>query len=93
MKKKYPLERLLQEYNLDILDLESKEGLKSSSLYNLKARNVSVTNYKFEVIIALSSLLNLTLDEVFKKLCRYEVEFELGKIIGEEELHSLVEKG
>ncbi|WP_394355641.1 hypothetical protein [Listeria ivanovii] len=83
----------MQEYNYDILDLEREEGLKSSTLYNLKYRNDSVTSYKLEVIIALSSLLNLTLDEVFTKLCRYEVEYELSQLIGEDETNLLLERG
>ncbi|EAD4839243.1 hypothetical protein WO46_15215 [Listeria monocytogenes] len=90
MKSNYPLDRLLKEYNYDVLDLE-KEGLKSSSLYNLKSRNVSVTNYKLELIIALASLLNLTLDDVFQKLCLYEAEYELEKLIGEEAFSTMLE--
>ncbi|EAE7928140.1 hypothetical protein JR632_002908 [Listeria monocytogenes] len=91
MKSNYPLDRLLKEYNYDVLDLEKEEGLKSSSLYNLKSRNVSVTNYKLELIIALASLLNLTLDDVFQKLCLYEVEYELEKLIGEEAFSTMIE--
>ncbi|EHB5426594.1 hypothetical protein JXU95_002903, partial [Listeria monocytogenes] len=87
----YPLDRLLKEYNYDVLDLEKGEGLKSSSLYNLKSRNVSVTNYKLELIIALASLLNLTLDDVFQKLCLYEAEYELEKLIGEEAFSTMIE--
>lgn len=93
MMKKYPLERLLQEYNYSMLDVEREEGLKSSTLYNLKYRNDSVTDYKLEVIIALSSLLNLSLDDVFAKLCRYEVEYELSQLIGEDETNLLLERG
>ncbi|EHC5262623.1 TPA: hypothetical protein IQA23_002920 [Listeria monocytogenes] len=91
MKSNYPLDRLLKEYNYDVLDLEKEEGLKSSSLYNLKSRNVSVTNYKLELIIALASLLNLTLDDVFQKLCFYEAEYELEKLIGEEAFSNMIE--
>ncbi|MBC1453240.1 hypothetical protein HB790_13970 [Listeria welshimeri] len=91
MKSNYPLDRLLKEYNYDVLDLEKGEGLKSSSLYNLKSRNVSVTNYKLELIIALASLLNLTLDDVFQKLCLYEAEYELEKLIGEEAFSTMIE--
>ncbi|MBC1391431.1 hypothetical protein HB795_13840 [Listeria welshimeri] len=91
MKSNYPLDRLLKEYNYDVLDLEKEEGLKSSSLYNLKSRNVSVTNYKLELIIALASLLNLSLDDVFQKLCLYEAEYELEKLIGEEAFSTMIE--
>ncbi|EAC8603985.1 hypothetical protein ABS754_002903 [Listeria monocytogenes] len=91
VKSNYPLDRLLKEYNYDVLDLEKGEGLKSSSLYNLKSRNVSVTNYKLELIIALASLLNLTLDDVFQKLCLYEAEYELEKLIGEEAFSTMIE--
>ncbi|MBC1654287.1 hypothetical protein HCJ04_13405 [Listeria welshimeri] len=91
MKSNYPLDRLLKEYNYDILDLEKEEGLKSSSLYNLKSRNVSVTNYKLELIIALASLLNLSLDDVFQKLCLYEAEYELEKLIGEAAFSTMIE--
>ncbi|EAC3748258.1 hypothetical protein IT72_13945 [Listeria monocytogenes] len=91
MKSNYPLDRLLKEYNYDVLDLEKEEGLKSSSLYNLKSRNVSVTNYKLELIVALASLLNLTLDDVFQKLCLYEAEYELEKQIGEEAFSTMIE--
>ncbi|EAE1303793.1 hypothetical protein EP43_15005 [Listeria monocytogenes] len=91
MKSNYPLDRLLKEYNYDVLDLEKGEGLKSSSLYNLKSRNVSVTNYKLELIIALASLLNLTLDDVFQKLCLYEAEYELEKLIGEGAFSTMIE--
>lgn len=91
MKSNYPLDRLLKEHNYDVLDLEKEEGLKSSSLYNLKSRNVSVTNYKLELIIALASLLNLTLDDVFQKLCFYEAEYELEKLIGEEAFSNMIE--
>ncbi|MCM1130098.1 MAG: hypothetical protein NC310_00345 [Roseburia sp.] len=70
----YPLDAILQEYNVTRYTFQKKFNYSKNRFYNLVDRNTPVDNLQVDIIHDMSICFNISMDEVYKKLKTYEQE-------------------